>query len=188
MRKLIATVFNYSVDGLLADDGTEFWKFCFDQPENREPNDPAQLDFLQNAHAHLMGRTAYEAIAEAMTVTATDHPLAGVLNAGRKVVFSRTLTTAGWANTTIAAGDTAEEVDKLRLGGDGHLVVWGGVRLWRSLMRLDLLDELRVSLFPYIAGEGTRLFDGVPKSYQLDLVSSTATSSGIVELRYRRHR
>src|SRR5258708_789819 len=41
MRKLIATVFNYSVDGLLADEGTEFWKFCFDRPENREPDDPA---------------------------------------------------------------------------------------------------------------------------------------------------
>ncbi len=55
-------------------------------------------------------------------------------------------------------------------------------------MRLDLTDELQVSLFPYVAGEGTRLFDGVPNSYQLDLVSSTASSNGIVELQYRRHR
>jgi dihydrofolate reductase len=55
-------------------------------------------------------------------------------------------------------------------------------------MRLDLIDELQLSLFPYVAGEGTRLFDGVPKSYQLDLVSSTASSNGIVELQYRRHR
>jgi dihydrofolate reductase len=67
MRKLIATVFNYSLDGLLADEGTEFWKFCFDLPENREPDDPAQLDFLQSAYAHIMGRTAYEAIAGSMT-------------------------------------------------------------------------------------------------------------------------
>ena len=115
MRKLIATVFNYSLDGLLADEGTEFWKFCFDLPENRQPDDPAQLDFLRSAHAHIMGRTAYEAIAESMT-TATDHPFADILNAGRKVVFSRTLKTAEWANTTIAAGDTAEEIDKLRRG------------------------------------------------------------------------
>jgi hypothetical protein len=43
-------------------------------------------------------------------------------------------------------------------------------------------------LFPYIAGEGTRLFDGVPSSYQLELVSSTASPRGIVELQYRRHR
>lgn len=188
MRKLIATVFNYSLDGLLADEGTEFWKFCFGLPEIREPADPAHLDFLRSAYAHVMGRTAYEAIAKSMTTTATGHPFAGILTAGRKVVFSRTMKTAGWASTTIAAGDTAEEIDKLRHGGDGHIVVWGGVSLWRSLMRLDLIDELRVSLFPYVAGEGTRLFDGVPSSYQLDLVSSTASSSGIVELRYRRHR
>jgi dihydrofolate reductase len=187
MRKLIATVFNYSLDGLLADDGTEFWTFCFDQPENRQPDDPAQLDFLQSAYAHVMGRTAYEAIAASMT-TATDHPFADILTTGRKVVFSRTLKTADWANTTIAAGDTTEEIDKLRHGGDGHVVVWGGVRLWRSLMELDLIDELQVSMFPYVAGEGTRLFDGVPKSYPLDLVSSAASSSGIVELQYRRHR
>jgi dihydrofolate reductase len=187
MRKLIATVFNYSLDGLLADEDTEFWKFCFDLPENREPEDPAQLDFLRGAYAHIMGRTAYEAIFEAMT-TATDHPFADILNAGRKVVFSRTLKTADWANTTIADGDTAEEIDKLREGGEDHIVVWGGVSLWRSLMRLDLIDELQLSLFPYVAGEGTRLFDGVPKSYQLDLVSSTASSNGILELQYRRHR
>jgi dihydrofolate reductase len=118
----------------------------------------------------------------------TRYPFAPILNAARKVVFSRTLRTAEWANTTIAAGDTADEIDKLRLGGDGHIVVWGGVSLWRSLMRLDLIDELHLSLFPYVAGEGTRLFDGVPKSYRLDLVSSTASSNGIVELRYRRHR
>ena len=67
-------------------------------------------------------------------------------------------------------------------------MVWGGVGLWRSLMRLDLIVELRVSVYPYVACEGTRLFDGVPTSYRLDLVSSTASDSGIVELRYRRHR
>jgi dihydrofolate reductase len=188
MRKLIATVFNYSLDGLLADEGTEFWTFCFSLPENSEPNDPAHLDFLQNAYAHVMGRTAYEAIARSMTTTDTDHPFAVILNAARKVVFSRTLKTADWANTTIAAGDTAEEIDKLRHGGDGYILVWGGVSLWRSLMRLDLIDELQLSLFPYVAGEGTRLFDGVPQSYQLDLVSCTASSNGILELHYRRHR
>ena len=188
MRKLIATVFNYSLDGLLADEGTDFWKFCFSLPENNEPDDQAQLDFIQSAYAHIMGRTAYEAIAESMTTTATDHPFAEILSAGRKVVFSRTLKTAEWANTTIAAGDTAEEIDKLRQGGDGYIVVWGGVSLWRSLMEVDLIDELRVSLFPYVAGEGTRLFDGVPTSYRLDLVSSTASSSGIIELRYHRQR
>jgi dihydrofolate reductase len=187
MRKLIATVFNYSLDGLLADQGTEFWDFCFSLPENNEPNEAAQVEFLRGAYAHIFGRTAYEGIAPAMT-TNTDHPFSPILNAAPKVVFSRTLKAADWANTTVASGDTVEEIDRLRQGGDGHIVVWGGVTLWRSLMQLDLLDELQVSMFPYIAGEGTRLFDGAPKSYRLDLVSSTPSTNGIVELRYNRHR
>jgi dihydrofolate reductase len=96
--------------------------------------------------------------------------------------------TVGWANTTIAAGDTTEEIDKLRRGGDGHIIVSGGISFWRSLMRLDLIDEFRVTLFPYLAGEGTRLFDDVGKSRRLDLVSSIAWSNGTIELEYRRHR
>ena len=187
MRKLIGTVFNYSLDGLIADEGTDFWNFCFSLPENSQPDETTHLEFLQNADAHIMGRTAYEGISVSMK-TNTDHPFSKILNPARKVVFSRTLTTADWTNTSIAAGDTAEEIDRLRQGGDGYIVVWGGVRLWRSLMQLDLLDELYVSMFPYIAGEGTRLFDGVPRSYQLDLISTAGSSNGIVELRYRRPR
>jgi dihydrofolate reductase len=185
MRKLIAWAFMYSLDGLLADDGTEYWQFCFGLPA-----DPAEqeqkLGVFESAYAHVMGRTTYEAMAKALP--AADHPFTPLMNAGRKVVFSRTLKTAEWANTTIAAGDTTEEIDKLRRGGDGHIVVWGGVSFWRSLMQLDLLDEFRLDLHPYVAGEGTRLFDGVPRSYRLDLVSSTAFSNGIVGLHYRRHR
>jgi dihydrofolate reductase len=189
MRKLIALVFHYSLNGLLADKGTEYYRFCFELLDvgGGPDQDEQSLDFLQSAYAHIMGRTAYESMARSMT-TATDHPWADILNAGRKVVFSRTLTTADWANTTIAAGDTAEEIDKLRQGGDGHIVVWGGVSLWRSFMRLDLIDEYHLGLHPYVADEGTRLFDDVPESYRLDLVSSTASSNGVVELQYRRHR
>jgi dihydrofolate reductase len=188
MHRLIATVFNYSLDGLLADPDTDFWNFAFGLPENNEPDDAGQLEFLQSAHTHFMGRTCYEATFEAMTTTNADHPFAPILNAAPKVVFSRTMKTADWANTTIASGDTTEEVDKIRHGGDGYIVVWGGVGLWRSLMQVDLLDEIQISMFPYIANEGTRLFDGVPKAYQLDLISSTPSANGIVELQYRRHR
>lgn len=67
-------------------------------------------------------------------------------------------------------------------------MAWGGVSLWRSLMRLDLIDEFLLGLHPYVADEGTRRFGDVPKSCRLDLVPSIATSNGIVELQYRRHR
>ena len=95
----------YSLDGLLADEGTEYWQFCFGLPDG--PAETKQKpEVYQSALAHLMGRTAYEAMAGALPTA--DHPFSGVLNAGRKVVFSRSLRTAEWANTTIAAGDTTK--------------------------------------------------------------------------------
>jgi dihydrofolate reductase len=185
MRKLIARVFDYSVDGLTAEEGSEFFQFCRELPD-----DPAQVartsEFYERADLHIMGRSLYEGMAEYFP-TAVDHPYADLLSAARKVVFSRTLPAAEWANTTIARGDTAAEIDKLRQGGDGHVVVSGGISFWQSLMRLDLIDEYRVTLFPYLAGEGRRLFEGLDKSHQLELASSTAFSNGTMELEYRRH-
>jgi dihydrofolate reductase len=187
MRTLIARVFDYSLDGRTAAEGTEYFEFCRDLPD-----DPAQLaattEFYANADMHIMGRVHYEGMAGYFP-TATDHPYADVLNAARKVVFSRTLKTADWANTTIASGDLAEEIARLRRGGDGYIIVGGGIGFWQSLARLDLIDEYRVTLFPYLAAdEGKQLFDDASKSCQLDLVSSTVFSNGTIGLQYRRQR
>ena len=190
MRKLCALVFHYSLNGLLADEGTDYFRFCFELLDEGggASDDDESLEFLGGAYAHVMGRNAYEGMAKGLP-TATDHPWSGIMNAGRKVVFSRTMTTADWENTTIASGDTVEEVDKLRQGGDGHIVVWGGVSLWRSLMQLDLIDEWHLGLHPYVADEGTRLFEDVPHGYRLDLISSTPFGkTGVLEVRYGRHR
>jgi dihydrofolate reductase len=185
MRKLVARVFDYSLDGVIATEDTEFFQFCRDIPDD-PAEDARGSEFYAGADLHIMGRAAYQSMASYFP-TATDHPYAEPLNAARKVVFSRTLKTAGWANTTIARGDLAEEVDTLRRGGDGYIVVHGGISFWRSLARLDLIDEYRVTLVPYLAGEGARLFEDAGKSRQLDLLSSTAFSSGL-QLDYRRHR
>lgn len=189
MQKLVALVFNYSLNGLLADPDTDFWTYCFGLLDDQggPDHDDETLDFLSSASAHVMGRVAYEGMA-ANLPTATDHPWSDILNRSRKVVLSRTLTTADWVNTTIASGDIAEEIDALRGDGDGHIVVWGGVTLWRSLMRLDLLDEFRISMYPYLTSRGTVLFEDVPEGYRLDLVSSTPSTGGLIELHYRRHR
>ena len=185
MRKLIARVFDYSLDGVIATEDTAFFQFCRDLPD--DPAEEARgAEFYAGADVHIMGRVAYQSMASYFP-TATDDPNAGPLNAARKVVFSRTLKVADWANTTIASGDLGQEVDKLRRGGDGYIVVSGGIRLWRSLARLDLIDQYRVTLVPYLAGEGPRLFEDTGKSRQLDLLSSTAFSSGL-QLDYRRHR
>jgi dihydrofolate reductase len=185
MRKLVARVFDYSLDGLIATEGTEFFEFCRDLPDDPE-EDARGSEFYAGADMHIMGRVAYESMASYFP-TATDDPNADPLNAAHKVVFSRTLKSADWANTTITSGDLGQEVDRLRRGGDGYIVVHGGISFWRSLARLDLIDEYRVTLVPYLAGEGPRLFEDVGKFRSLDLLSSTAFSSGL-QLEYRRHR
>ncbi|MGH8926288.1 MAG: dihydrofolate reductase family protein [Acidimicrobiia bacterium] len=99
------------------------------------------------------------------------------MNVARKVVFSRTLRTAEWANTTIAAGDTTEELDKLRRGGEGHIVVWGGVGFWRSLMRLDLIDEFRLACTPTLRARvpGCSTTSGSPTGSTWSPAGSSAT-------------
>jgi dihydrofolate reductase len=185
MRKLVARVFDYSLDGVIATEDTEFFQFCRDMPDD-PAEDARGSEFYAGADLHIMGRIAYESMAGYFP-TATDHPYADLLNSARKVVFSRTLDVADWADTTIASGDLGQEVDNLRQGGDGYIVAHGGISFWRSLARLDLIDEYRVTLVPYLAGEGIRLFEDVGKSRSLDLLSSTPFSSGL-QLECRRHR
>jgi dihydrofolate reductase len=118
----------------------------------------------------------------------TTNPWTPIMNAGNKIVFSKTLKTVEWENTSIASGDTLEEIDALRRGGDGHIIVWGGVTMWRSLMQLDLIDEFRVSMYPFITNNGTVLFENTPAGYGLELVSARPDTGGVLELTYRRRR
>jgi dihydrofolate reductase len=186
MRKLIAQVFDYSLDGLIATQGTEFFQCCRDLPD--DPTETARLqEFFAGADMQIMGRVHYQEMASYFP-TAIDDPFADILEATQKVVFSRTLKAADWANTTVVSGDLGQQVDKLRRGGDGYVVVGGGISFWQSLGRLDLIDEYRVIMVPYLAGAGPRLFEDVGKPRSLELLSSTAFDSGTIELEYRRHR
>jgi dihydrofolate reductase len=187
MRKVVALIWEVSLDGVISEEGTEFFDYCRDLPD-----DPAELarmlSFFENADLHVMGRVQYQGMAQYFP-TAVDHPYAAALLAGRKIVFSRTLQTAGdLANSTINSGDLAEEIQKLKQDGDGYIVAHGGVRFWQSLMRLDLVDEYRLTVFPYLAVKGRRLFEDLGKPRQLELVSSTAWTNGTLQLAYRTHR
>jgi len=180
---VIARIFDYSLDGVIADEDTSFYQFCRDVPE-----DPAQVartrDFFEKADLHIYGRKHYQNSAQYFP-EATDHPYADAINAARKVVFSHTLATADWANTTVIDGDLAAEIEKLKLGGDGYIIADGGLGLLRSLIRHDLVDEFRVYLVPYLAGKGPRVFDDRGQATKLELVSVTPAGGGIIELIYR---
>lgn len=112
MRKVVLRVSEYSLDGIIGEEETAFFEFC-----RAVPDDPAQeawtLSSLERAELHIMGRVTYQGMAQYFP-TATDHPYAEVMNKASKSVFSGTLKTTDWANSTILSGDTTEEIEKLR--------------------------------------------------------------------------
>ena len=185
MRTVIARFFDYSLDGVLAEEGTAFYDFCRELPDDQAHVDRTR-DFYENAALHIMGRKHYQDAAQYFS-EAEDNPYADAMNAARKVVFSHTIQAADWADTTVAGGEIGPELERLKLEGDGYIVANGGVGFWRSLIRHDLIDEYRISVFPYVAaGKGTRLFDDLEQPPALELASTTAFDNGITELAYRR--
>jgi len=184
MRTGIARIFDDSLDGLVALEGTSFFDFCRDLPD-----DPIQIaherDFLANADVRIMGRKHSQDAAQHFP-EAVDHPYADVMNAARKVIFSQTMQTIDWAHSSIASGDLGAAMEKLKQDGDGYSAAHGGIGFWRSLICHDLIDVYRIALFPYLAGKGARLFSDLEQSLRLELVSTTAFSNGMTELAFRR--
>jgi dihydrofolate reductase len=103
-----------------------------------------------------------------------------------KVVYSKTLTSAGW-NTTIARDVVREEVEALKLHARGDLVVGGG-ELGAAFMGEDLIDEYRIYVHPIRIGEGNPLFPPSKQKVLLRLAETRAFGNGVVLLRYERLR
>lgn len=163
MRTVIARIFDYSLDGIVAGEDTAFiafFDFCRDLPDDQALEHRTRA-FYEGADVHIMGRKHDQGAAQYFP-EADDHPYAAAMNAARKVIFSPTISAADWTNTSVASGDLGTEIEKLKLDGDGYIVAHGGIGFWRSLIRRDLIDEYRISLFPYLAGQGPRLFDPNP--------------------------
>jgi dihydrofolate reductase len=170
-----------SIDGYSCDEGTELSRLMQELPDD-EQADEYFVGRLQQAGTHIMGRTTYESIAEFWPTA--DLPAAGVMNDIPKVVFSRTLRSAGWPESRIASGDTAEEIARLKAEPGGEIVAHGGVSFARSLIRLGLVDEYRLWVLPAVVGQGQPLFTGLDHALTLRLVTSNAFPSGVIELVY----
>jgi dihydrofolate reductase len=101
-----------------------------------------------------------------------------------KIVFSTTLTSADWNNTTLIKDNIEEEVNKLKQQPGKDLVIFGSPGLAKSLMNLGLIDEYQLTLHPVIMGEGISLFDGNMQRSNLKLLASKTLGSGVVALHY----
>jgi dihydrofolate reductase len=134
------------------------------------------VDALSNAGAHLIGATTYAAWAGYWPGAAG--PFAKPMNEIPKVVFSNSLASADWGETTIAGGDLADAVTRLKQErSDGYLLAHGGTRFARSLVETGLIDEYRLVVHPVVLGAGEPLFTA---PLTIEPISTTAFSGGAV--------
>lgn len=164
MARLVVTEF-VSIDGVFQDPGgaEEYehggWTFEYDRGDD---GNRFKMDELMEADIQLLGRRTYEGFAAAWP--SREGSFADKINNGPKYVVSNTLTDPEWQNTTVISGDAVEGVAKLKRETDGTILVAGSGTLVRALLAADLVDELRLMIFPTILGRGVRLFpDGVDR-------------------------
>ena len=188
MGRLVVTEF-VSLDGVMqAPGGEDFkyegWTFEFDRGDD---GNQFKLEEVQDAKAHLLGRITYESFAGAWPDR--EGPFADKLNADPKYVVSSTLKDPEWNNTTVidGDGDVIEAVRKLKKEVDGNILVSGSRRLVLDLLEHDLVDELRLMVFPVVLGTGDRVFDEFSdkKTFRL-LDSKTVGPDGVFVLHYER--
>jgi dihydrofolate reductase len=183
--RIVVTEF-VSLDGVVeAPGGGEDFKYAgwtFELNRGDE-GDKFKLDETMSADALLLGRVTYEGFARAWP--SRDGEFADKFNTMPKYVVSSTLRDPEWNNTTVLGGDVAEEVAKLKREQDGDIVVHGSPRLVQALVEHDLVDELRLMVFPVVLGTGKRLFDETSDKKTLRLVDSKIVGDGVAILVYQ---
>jgi dihydrofolate reductase len=191
MGKIVATEF-ISLDGVIEDPGGSEdyahggWTFEIDRGEE---GNAFKLGELEEAEAQLLGRVTYEGFAAAWPEREGDPQMgdfAKKMNTMPKYVYSTTLESADWQNTTVLSGDFATDIAKVKEEVEGVILVAGSARLVQGLIAADLLDELRLMLFPVTLGGGLRLFADDGGKVSLSLADARTVGAGVQLLTYER--
>jgi dihydrofolate reductase len=185
MRRVIYSM-GVSLDGFIAGPDGEIAVPAPDEELHRFHNQQAR-----ELGVHLLGRRLYEVLSywddyADNNPSAPEHELefARIWDETPKIVFSRTLDRVG-KNATLATGDVAEEVARLREEPGTDISV-GGAGLASSFMELDLIDEYRPFVYPVVAGGGTAYFPALGKRIELQLAETLTFGSGVMYVRYLR--
>lgn len=188
MGKIVVSE-NVTLDGVIQDPaGDEGFRvggwvgLIKDSPQLRK----LALDEALAAGAFLLGRRSYEWLAARWPSRSGE--LAARLNSMPKYVVSSTLGHPAWNNTTVLKGDALNEVSKLKQQIDGDIVIAGSFQLVRTLMEHDLVDELRLKIFPVVLGAGGRLFGETSDKKPMHLLDTRTVEGGIAYLTYERVR
>jgi dihydrofolate reductase len=179
MSKLIVTEF-VTLDGVMEAPGGEpthphaGWVFDFMSPEQEQ----YKLEEALEAEAHLLGRVTYQSFAAAWPER--EGEFADKINSMPKYVVSSTLADPlEWSNSTLIQGDVAEEVRKLKEQDGGPILVAGSATLVHSLIENDLVDELRLMVFPVMIGGGKRPFPESRQRKPFKLTDTQTFGSGV---------
>jgi dihydrofolate reductase len=175
-----------SLDGVVEDPGgaEDFkysgWTFEIDRGDD---GNAFKLDETMASEALLLGRVTYEGFAEAWP--SREGEFADKFNTMPKYVVSSTLKDPDWNNTTVLDGDVVDAVSKLKADTAGEIAVHGSIQLAQTLLEHDLVDELRLMLFPVVLGQGKRLFSETSDKKSLQLAESRTVGDGVLILIYR---
>jgi dihydrofolate reductase len=180
---------NVSLDGVVQDPaGDEGFRhggwvgLIKDSPELNK----LALEEALGTEALLLGRRSYEWFAARWPSRSGE--LADRLNSVPKYVVSSTLEDPDWSNSTVLKGDPVEKVSKLKQELKGEIVVPASFQLLRTLIEHDLVDELRLKIFPVLLGAGARLFGEISDKKPMRLVDTRTLDDGIALLTYERVR
>jgi dihydrofolate reductase len=180
MRKVIVSEF-VSLDGVM--ESPDKWHFPYFNDEMGQAVGSAMAE----ADAMLMGRVLYEEWAAFWPNQDPDeNPFAARMNGVRKYVVSTTLEEPlGWQNSTLIGDNVAEEISRLKEQPGKDISISGSGTLVQSLLRDDLIDELRLMIHPIVVGSGKRHFADEGDSKPLELVGSKTFGTGVLYLTYR---
>ncbi|MGH3304861.1 MAG: dihydrofolate reductase family protein [Streptosporangiaceae bacterium] len=186
MGKIIVSE-NLSLDGVVQDPtGEEGFRLggWFGQigNEDRERWAKLALDEALGAEALLLGRRSDEWFA--VRWLARSGEWADRLNSLPKYVVSGTHQEPRWSNSTVLKGDVVNEVSKLRQELDGGIVVYGSIQLVHTLIEHDLVDELRLTIYPVVLGAGERLFGEISDKKAMRLVHAQTVGDSLAFLTY----
>ena len=178
---------NVSLDGVVQDpDGEEGFRLggWFGQFGGKDLEAWAKiaLDEALGADAWLLGRRSYEYFGVRWRPRSGE--LADRLNSMPKYVVTSTLVDPDWNNSRVLKGDVLTEVSKLKQELDGEIVVPASYQLGRTLLEHDLVDELRLVVFPVVLGAGERLFGETTNRKPMRLVDTKTIGDGLVFLTY----
>ncbi len=164
---------NVSLDGVIEDPaGEEGFRHggWVGRIQDREAAAQVLLDEALRARALLFGRRSYEFFAARWP--SRSGTLADRLNRLPKYVVSSTLEDPAWSNSTVLTGDVVDQVSRLKQQLDGEIVVYGSIQLVRTLLEHDLVDELRLMIYPVVLGAGERLFGATSDQQRMRLVDA----------------